>query len=478
VAISWRTNDMNDLLAKSALELLALIRQRQISPVELVQASLDRIGATQPTINAFVTVTPELALAAARECERELAQGKTPRALHGLPISVKDLIALEGVPLTFGSRTMKDNIARLDAPSVERIKAAGACIVGKTTTTEFGCKVAGDSPLTGITRNPWNLGKTPGGSSSGAAASVAAHVTPFALGTDAGGSIREPAAFTGLFGIKAQFARVPLFPPSAAPTLAHVGPFARTVGDAALLLQVIAGYDARDPFSVSEPVPDFLAACEQPVKGMRIAWSPTMGYAKASAEILAITERAAKTFESFGCTVELVETVFEEDPADIWTSDFYGGIRARFGQQYRESRDTLDPALVVTFDALPDEPLSAYYAKVFRRYDLRERMRLFFERYDLLLTPQTPLPAIDVGVNIPPEFPERNLCSWLFYPYPFNLTGQPAASVPAGLTAHGLPVGLQIVARTNHEVDVFRAAAAFEEARGPMPFVDTAKPRP
>ena len=465
----------SDLLTKSALELLALIRKREVSPVELAQASLDHIEATQPTINAFVTLAPELALDAAREAERELVSGQRLRALHGLPISVKDLIALDGFPMTFGSRTMKENVARFDAPSVERIKAAGACIVGKTTTTEFGCKVAGDSPLTGVTRNPWDLTKTPGGSSSGAAASVAAHVTPFALGTDAGGSIREPAAFTGLFGIKPQFARVPLFPPSAAPTLAHVGPFARTVRDAALLLQVISGFDARDPFSVSEPVPDFLGACEQSPKGMRIAWSPTMGYARPSAEVLAMTERAAKTFEGFGCTVELVESVFAEDPADIWTSDFYGGIRARFGRQYRESRDMLDPALVATLDGFADEPLSAYYAKVFRRYELRESLRQFFERYDLLLTPQTPLPAIDVGVNIPDEYAGRNLCSWLFYPYPFNLTGQPAASVPAGLTANALPVGLQIVARTNCEVDIFRAAAAFEAARpfASLPFTRT-----
>ena len=455
---------MTELLSKSALELLALMRGRAVSPVELVQASLDALERSQATINAFVQATPELALAAAREAEREVMAGKPLRALHGLPVSIKDLIALEGYPLTFGSRTMKDNVAGFDAPSVERVKAAGACIVGKTTTSEFGCKVAGDSPLTGITRNPWNLAKTPGGSSAGAAASVAAGVTPIALGTDAGGSIREPAAFTGLFGIKPQFGRVPVFPPTAAPTLSHIGPFARTVRDAALLLEAIAGFDARDPFSVSEPVPDFRAACDSPVKGMRIAWSPTLGFAQASREVAAICERAAKSFESLGCEVELVEAVFDEDPAEIWSAEFYGGIRTRFAQQYRESRDLLDPALVATLDATADEPLTAYYAKVFKRYELRERMRLFFGRYDLLLTPQTPLPAIDAGVNIPPEYTGRNLCSWLFFPYPFNLTGQPAASVPAGLTRDGLPVGLQMVAKVNGERDIFRAASAFERA--------------
>lgn len=454
----------DELLSRSALELLALIRAREISPVELVQASLERSVETQPTVNAFVTLTPELALDAARQAERAVMANEPLRPLHGLPISVKDLIAVQDVPLTFGSRTMKGNVAMFDAPVVERINSAGACIIGKTTTTEFGCKVAGDSPLTGITRNPWNLEKTPGGSSSGAAASVAAGVTPFSVGTDAGGSIREPAAFTGLFGIKAQFGRVPVFPPTAAPTLSHVGPFARTVRDAALLLEAIAGFDASDPFSVAGPVPRFLAACEQPVAGMRIAWSPTLGFAEPSREVLAICERAAKRFEELGCHVELVEQVFEGEPADIWSAEFYGGIRTRFAKQYEQSRDLLDPALVATLDATPDETLTSYYAKVFRRYALRESMRLFLEPYDLLITPQTPLPAIDVGVNVPAQYAGRNLCSWLFYPYPFNLTGQPAASLPAGLTRDGLPVGLQMVSKVNRECDIFRAASAFEKA--------------
>ena len=228
-------------------------------------------------------------------------------ALHGLPLSVKDLISMADVPWTFGSKPFAENIGPVDAPSVERARAAGACIIGKTTTSEFGCKDTGDSPLTGITRNPWNVAKTPGGSSAGAGASVAAGLTPFALGTDGGGSVRIPSSLCGLFGIKAQFSRVPLFPVPATPTLAHVGPLARTVRDAALLLGVISGHDRRDPFAVAGPVPDYLAACGQSVKGMRIAWSPTFGYARSDPEVLQITEQAARTFEQLGCTVDLVE---------------------------------------------------------------------------------------------------------------------------------------------------------------------------
>ena len=456
---------MPDFAYKSAADLLRMIRTRQASPVEIMEQCLARIDALEPRINAFVARTPELAMDAARRAEQAVMSGAPLGLLEGLPVSVKDLIAVGGVRLTFGSRTAEENIADADAPAVERLRAAGACIIGKTTTSEFGCKAAGDSPLTGITRNPWNTAKTPGGSSCGAAASIAAGISPFGLGTDGGGSIREPSALTGLFGLKAQFARVPVFPTAATPTLAHVGPIARTVRDAALLLTAIAGYDARDPFSVAEPVPDFLAACERPVKGMRIAWSPTLGYAKPASEIVAITQRAAAVFESLGCHVELVERVFDEDPVELWTSEFYAGIGTRLNKQYLEVPHLLDPALLDMLHAALEQPLGAYYGNVFRRYALRESMRRFFGKYDLLLTPQTPIAAFDVGIDVPHEFPDRNICSWQFYTYPFNLTGQPAASIPAGFTTEGLPVGLQMVAGLNREVDIFSAAAALELAR-------------
>ena len=240
-----------DFAYQTALDLSRAIAARQVSPVELMQACLARIEQIDPQLNCFASYTPELAMEAARRAEQALMSGQPLGPLHGLPISVKDLIAVKDLRYTFGSRAMADNVAGADAPSVERIRAAGACIIGKSTTSEFGCKAVGDSPLTGITRNPWNTGATPGGSSAGAAASVAAGLTPFALGTDGGGSIRIPASLCGLFGIKAQFGRVPVYPVSATPTLAHVGPLARTVRDAALLLSVISGQDDRDPFSVA-----------------------------------------------------------------------------------------------------------------------------------------------------------------------------------------------------------------------------------
>jgi Asp-tRNA(Asn)/Glu-tRNA(Gln) amidotransferase A subunit family amidase len=449
----------------TAQEIRDRIVGRKVSASEVMAATLSRMEALEPTLNAFVTPTPERAMEAAREADRLLAEGVEPGALHGVPISVKDLINVGGVRTTFGSLTMADNVVRDDAPSVERARAAGACVIGKTTTTEFGCKAGGgDSPLSGVTRNAWDPSKTTGGSSAGAATSVASGVTPFALGTDGGGSIRIPSSLCGVYGIKAQYGRVPVFPTSATPTLGHVGPISRTVRDAALLLGVISGFDARDPASVSAPVPDYLAACEAPVDGMRVAWSPTLGYAKPTPEVLEITEQAVRALEDLGVSVDLVEEVLA-DPVELWNAEFFAGAGTRLKDALQNSRELLDPAVADVLDGALGATVADYYEKVFARYELRERVRRFFERYDLLLTPTLPVPAFGAGVNVPPELPDRNVVSWVYYTYPFNLTGNPAASVPCGFTAEGLPVGLQVVAGTNREADVLRLSAAFESAR-------------
>jgi aspartyl-tRNA(Asn)/glutamyl-tRNA(Gln) amidotransferase subunit A len=218
--------------------------------------ALAKAEATQKTLNAFFVLQPEAALSAAKLAEDAVMGGEPLGILHGLPFSAKDLMAVAGMPYASGSRALADNIATVNAPAVERARSAGAILIGKTTTSEFGCKPVGDSPLTGITRHPWDLSKTPGGSSAGAAASVAAGVTSFALGTDGGGSVRIPCCFTGLAGMKAHFGRVPVWPTSATPTLSHIGPIARSIGDVALVLAALGGYDSRDPFSVAAPMPE------------------------------------------------------------------------------------------------------------------------------------------------------------------------------------------------------------------------------
>jgi aspartyl-tRNA(Asn)/glutamyl-tRNA(Gln) amidotransferase subunit A len=448
----------------SATELRRRIAQKEISPVEVTRRAVEKAEAEQGRLNAFAQLVPEAALVAARAAEYAVVRGDSLGLLHGLPLSVKDLTAAKGLRFEFGSHTMAGNVAAVDAPAVERAKAAGAIIIGKTTTSEFGCKPVGDSPLTGITRNPWNTGKTPGGSSAGATASVAAGITPLALGTDGGGSIRIPCSFTGLAGIKGQFGRVPVWPVAATPTLAHVGPIARTVEDAALLFAAIAGYDPRDPAAVAGPVPDVLAACRAGASGLRFAYSPTLGYARPDGDVLRVVGAAAATFATLGCTVDEVEHVFD-DPGELWTSEFYAGIGTRLRDVVERTPELLDPAVAEILTAALAQDMRAYYEKVFARYAFREHVRTFFETYDLLLSPVLPVASLDVGLNRPIHHGAGNPLTWVAYTYPFNLTGQPAATVCAGYGDDGMPIGLQIVGRAFGEYDVVRAAAAFEQTR-------------
>jgi aspartyl-tRNA(Asn)/glutamyl-tRNA(Gln) amidotransferase subunit A len=451
----------------SALELRRRIARKDISPVEVTRRSLDKAEATQDTLNAFFLIERETALEAAKVAEDAVMKGAPLGLLHGIPFSVKDLIAVGGLRYASGSCATAENVAAVNAPSVERAKKAGAVFIGKTTTSEFGCKPVGDSPLTGITRHPWNTDKTPGGSSAGAAASVAAGITPFALGTDGGGSIRIPAAFTGLAGIKGHFGRVPVWPVSATPSLAHVGTLARSVPDAALLFTAVAGYDARDPAGIAGPVPDVLSASQASPAGLRVAWSPTLGYARPDPEVVAICAAAARRFEELGCTVDEVDAVFEQDPGDIWTAEFYAGVGTRLRAIIETQSDILDPGVAVVLQAALGQEMRDYYQKVFARYALRDRINAFFGRYDILLSPVIPVTSLDVGVDVPPHLGDRNLVSWVFYTYPFNLTGNPAASICAGIARDGMPVGLQIVGGPQREYDVVRAAAAYERTQAP-----------
>ena len=449
----------------SALDMKRRVTRKEISPVELTRRALAAAEETQSSLNAFSTLMPDAALAAAKSAEDAIMRGEPLGLLHGIPVSVKDLIAVGGVTYASGSRTMASNVAASDAPSVERLKQAGAIIIGKTTTSEFGCKPVGDSPLTGITRNPWNVAKTPGGSSAGAAASVAAGVTPFALGTDGGGSVRIPCSLSGLAGIKGHFGRVPVWPVSATPTLAHVGPIARSMADAALLFRAVAGYDARDPFSVAGPVPDVMGGADAGAKGLKVAYSPTLGYARPDKDVIDIVHGAVKKLEALGCEVEQVDRIFD-DPIDMWVAEFYAGVGIRLRDFVENQRSLLDPAVAVVLESALAQDMRQYYTKVFERYAFRDKVRMFFEKYDVLVSPVLPVSSLGVGINIPERHKDRNLVSWVYYTYPFNLTGQPAGTVCAGLTSDGMPVGLHIVGRALGEFDVVRLGAAYERSRG------------
>ncbi len=447
----------------SAREIAAAVASRKISPREVVIASLDRAEAVEPALNAFVQIDRDGALAQAEALERALAQGASPGPLAGVPVSVKDLIDVAGLRASYGSLTLKDAVAEADAPSVERLRRAGAIIIGKTTTSELGYRGYTQSLVHGDTRNPWDTARTPGGSSGGAVASVAAGVTPVALGTDGGGSIRSPAAFTGLVGIKASFGRVPVWPASATPTLAHVGPIARSVDDAALLLSVIAGPDRRDAFSLYPPMaeePDAAA-----VKRLRVAFSPTLGYGRVDANVAAVVAEAVRRLAAIWPGIDVVEAVCP-DPAEILSAEFIGGCSARLGDAVDATPDLIDPPLLEAIRAFRRTSADRYATLLRQRLVHRETMRLFFERYDLLLTPTTPAVAWRLGPGVPPG--HETAAVWSYFTYPFNLAGLPAATLPAGL-ADGLPVGLQLAAPLLEEARIIASMRLAEVVLGRLP---------
>jgi aspartyl-tRNA(Asn)/glutamyl-tRNA(Gln) amidotransferase subunit A len=379
---------------------------------------------------------------------------------------------MRGFPTRRGSRLVDPNQDwSEDAPATARLREAGAVILGKTTTPEFGWKALGDSPLTGITRNPWDLSRTPGGSSAGAAAACAAGIAPLHVGSDGAGSIRIPSAFTGIFGLKPSFGRVPAHPPSPMGLLSHIGPLARTVGDAALLLTVLSGPDHRDPYALPQEDRDYLDGLEDGVRGWRIAYSPTLGYAKVDPEIAATTVDAARRFETLGAIVEEVDAVFESPRDALFTLWAAGAARLLAGFPGAR-REGLDPGLVAT--AAEGERISAaeYLDADLTRTTLARQMAEFQLHYDLLLTPMMPVPALPVGQDLNDPATERHWIDWSPFSYPFNLTRQPAASIPCGLTGAGLPIGLQIVGPLYADDRVLRAARAFEatqpERRAPL----------
>jgi len=454
--------DETDVAYASAVELLGLYRAKALSPVEVTRALLDRLDSLEPKINAFCLVDRDGAPAAARASEARWLRGEQSGALDGVPVTIKDLVLMRGFPTLRGSHLVeRDQDWSEDAPATARLREAGAVILGKTTTPEFGWKALGDSPLTGITRNPWDLSRTPGGSSAGAAAACAAGIGPLHLGSDGAGSIRIPCAFTGIFGLKPSFGRVPAYPLSPMGLLAHIGPISRTVADAALMLFVIAGPDHRDPYALPPESKNFLDGLEEGVRGWRIAYSPTLGYAKVDPEIAAAAAAAARRFEDLGAVVEEVDAIFPS-PRDALFTLWAAGAGKLLAAYPRDKRPLVDPGLVAT--AAEGERISVldYLGADLVRTELGQQMAAFHQNYDLLVTPMMPVPALPVAQDLNDPAIERHWIDWSPFSYPFNMTRQPAASIPCGLTTAGLPIGLQIVGPLYADDRVLRAARAFE----------------
>lgn len=462
---------MPELWKISGLPLARMIASKRIKPSEVMEAVLARIDGVNPKINAFCTVARDSAMAEARAADKKVARTRSLPPLFGVPVSIKDLIFTKGLRTTFGSKMHEDFVPEQDEVVVERLKAAGAILLGKTCTCEFGYKAVTDSPLWGITRNPWNVEMTPAGSSGGAAAAVASGLGPLAVGNDGGGSIRAPASFCGVFGLKPSRGRVPIYPllpgwETLDRRVAHLGPLTRTVADAALMMEVMAGRDDRDPVSLPEGKMAFRRELKRGVRGLRMAWSFDLGYAVVDKRVKVAVESAVRVFAELGARLEEARpdlSSMHEAFQLLFAADCAGAL----GDRLEEWKDRLDRGLV----RLAEFGLKAsgpdYVRAVNQCHLLWERLQLFFEKYDLLLTPTLPVPPFPVGIDWPREVAGQKVhpLNYLAFTYPFNLTGQPAASVPCGWTGGRLPIGLQIVGRRLEDVTVLRAAAAFEEAR-------------
>jgi len=466
---------MSDLHALSAGELIRRYRRHELSPVEVVRDALTRIDRFNPVVNAFILVDREGALAAAAASEARWKQGAPLGLLDGVPATVKDNMWAKGWPSRRGSRTSDEAPIAADAPAVARLREQGAVILGKTTLPEFGWIGVCHSPLTGITRNPWKLDRTTGGSSGGAAAAALLSLGQLHLGTDGAGSIRIPAAFTGVFGIKPSYGRVPAYPASPFGVLAHQGPLTRTVADAALMLAVIAQPDPRDMTAWNTPAPDFRIGLEDGVAGLRIAWSPRLGHVTTlDPQVEKAAADAAQAFADLGAIVETADPGLPDTKQQI--KAFWGAISATVVEAIPpQRRDELDQDFRRLAEDARRYSTADYVAAYQGRAELAETMRRFHERYDLLLTPQMPLGAFEAGRITPADgsFGDEWI-NWSPYTYPFNLTQQPAASVPCGFTAEGLPIGLQIVGPARADHLVLRAARAFESAR---PFATLDQPK-
>ena len=454
---------MTDSLALlTAEKLLEGYRGRRISPVEATTAALERIERLNPELNAFILVDPEGATAAAEASLLRWEAGKPMGPLDGVPVTIKDIILTEGWPTLRGSKTTDPaGPWTEDAPSTARLKEAGAIVLGKTTTPEFGWKGVTDSPLTGITRNPWNPERTPGGSSGGAAAAAATGMGALHIGTDGGGSIRIPASFCGIVGHKPSFGRVPAYPLSPYGTIAHVGPITRSVHDAALMLSVISAPDSRDCYVLPDSQQDFTKNLDSGIRGLRVAYSPTLGGNRVDPEVADIVAKAARRFEELGATVEEAEPALD-NPSEVFQILWFAGAGKVLSGISQDRHDLLDPGFRYIAELGQRYDLHSYLDASKRREGITVAMCKFHETYDLLLTPSLSLTAFQAGMDAPHHESGEQWVDWTPFSFPFNMTQQPATSMPCGFSSEGLPVGLQIVGPRYRDDLVLRAARAFE----------------
>lgn len=448
----------------SAVELARLIRSKAASPVEIVKAFFQRIAKHNPALNAYITLHEGEAICAAEKAELAVMQNQKLSPLHGVPYHVKDNLWVQGSRTTFGSKLQEHNVTTANCPAVERLRNAGCILLGRTNSPEYGWKGVTDNKVFGITRNPWNLDKTPGGSSGGASAAVAAGLGPIGIGTDGGGSLRIPASCAGVVGFKASFGRIPNWPGSGGAMLRHIGPIARTVGDIAATLDAIAGPDDRDLLSLPASGVRFADQMNEGIRGKKIAYSADFGYAPVDPEVAAICQAAAKKLAESGAKVDVVMLDWG-DCYDAWSVFFFGTAAAQLEAKLESQGDLLDPGLRRVVEEGRKLRGVDFGKALAARHEFWERVRKTYEKYDLVLSPTLAVPPFAVGQDDADPIDGQKLgpLQWTRFTYPFNLTGQPAASVPAGWTKSGLPIGLQIVGDRFDDMLVLQAARAWEQ---------------
>lgn len=453
-----------DILKMTAVELLDHYRDKRLSPVEVASAMLDQIERLDSHTNGFCLVDRKTTLAIAAESEQRYQRGEATGLVDGVPVAVKDVFLTPMWPTLRGSHTV-DPASTLDksAPSTAALARHGYVPIGKTTTPELGWKGVTDNPVDGVTNNPWNPEKTAGGSSGGSGVAVALGMAPLALGTDAGGSIRIPAAFCGIVGHKPSFGEIPHWPASPFGTLAHAGPMTWTVEDAALMMNVLTEADARDTNAVPRRGIDYLANLKKGVKGLKIAYSPNLGYVDVNPEVDAAVAEAAKVFESLGAEVVRVDPGFS-DPLAAFGHLFYGGAANAMRDLGPKKRALMDPELVKVAEKASRLSMLEYMGAVNESMALRERMAHFHQKYDLLLTPSLPITAFKTGREVPEDWPSTRWPTWTPFTYPFNMTGQPGLSVPCGFDKAGLPISLQLVGARYNDALVLQAGYAYQQA--------------
>tara|TARA_R110002110_G_C13470525_1_gene720902 strand:+ start:12056 stop:13474 length:1419 start_codon:yes stop_codon:yes gene_type:complete len=456
----------HELLTQSAVQLLEQYRSKTLSPVEVTQAMLDQVKRLNPTVNAYCLVDEETTLALARESEQRYASGNAAGLLDGVPVAVKDVFLTTMWPTLKGSKTIQgSSTLNKEGSAVAALSRHGYVPLGKTTTPEFGWKGVTDNPIDGVSRNPWDADKTPGGSSGGSGAAVALGMGALALGTDAGGSIRIPAAFCGVVGHKPTFGEVPHWPASPFGTLAHAGPMTWTVEDAALMMNVITEADDRDINAVPRRHIDYLQALRdgERLDDLRIAYSAGLGYVDVDPEVEAAVKASVDVFRSLGATVVETDPGFAS-PMAAFGHLFYSGAANAMRDLGASKRALMDPELVKVAEKASRLSMLDYLDAANKRSAITERMAAFHRKYDLLLTPTLPLTAFKAGREVPEDWPHTRWPSWTPFTYPFNMTGQPALSVPCGFDSDDLPIGLQLVGRRFDDATVLRAGHAYQTA--------------